>query len=169
VVVAHFFQKSYPFDYVCNSISIHLLSQSRSVVTIIIMRRLEAFALEFYRLMAETEGEPNDDDHAAGDDDHSEFGVHITYQSLYRTVIYLTAIYVSGQVASRFLRMPDLVGEIVCGIVLGPPLADFVPNPEAWVLLGELGYANEICCWSTPTKSAVGVRQRNLLLESSLF
>mmetsp|Transcript_113488 Transcript_113488/g.169781 ORF Transcript_113488/g.169781 Transcript_113488/m.169781 type:complete len:796 (+) Transcript_113488:101-2488(+) len=69
----------------------------------------------------------------------SEFGVHITYNDLYNSVVFLTAIYVSGQVASRFLRMPNLVGEIVCGIVLGPPLLDFVPNPEAWVLIGELG------------------------------
>lgn len=35
--------------------------------------------------------------------------------------------------------MPDLVGEIIAGILLGPPLADYVPNPEAWVLLGEIG------------------------------
>lgn len=105
------------------------------------MRRLEAFASQFYRMIAETaeEGDDHTDDHQ-DDDGHSEFGVHITYEDLYRTVIYLTCIYVSGQIASRFLRMPNLVGEIVCGILLGPPLADFVPNPEAWVLLGEVGY-----------------------------
>jgi hypothetical protein len=105
------------------------------------MRRLEVFAWQFYRMIAETaeEGDDQTDDHQ-DDDGHSEFGVHITYQDLYRTVIYLTCIYVSGQIASRFLRMPNLVGEIVCGILLGPPLADFVPNAEAWVLLGEVGY-----------------------------
>ena len=36
-------------------------------------------------------------------------------------------------------RMPSLVGQIFAGILLGPPLADYVPNPEAWVLLGEVG------------------------------
>ena len=37
------------------------------------------------------------------------------------------------------LGMPALVGEIVTGFVLGPPLADFVPFPEAMVLVGEIG------------------------------
>ena len=65
-------------------------------------------------------------------------GVHITYEDLYDTVLFFIAIYVSGQIAS-YIKMPALVGEIVCGILLGPPLADFVPNPEAFVLLGEIG------------------------------
>ena len=68
-----------------------------------------------------------------------DFGVHIVYEDLYKTVVFLFAIYVSGQVASRALMMPDLVGEIVCGIILGPGLLDFVANPEAWVMFGELG------------------------------
>jgi Kef-type K+ transport system membrane component KefB len=67
------------------------------------------------------------------------FGVHIEYEDLYDTIVFFTMIYVAGQIASRVLRMPDLVGEIVAGILLGPPLADFVPNPEAFVLLGEVG------------------------------
>ena len=79
-----------------------------------------------------------DGDH--GGDGHSEFGVHITYQDLYRSVIFLGAIYISGQIASsKYLKMPNLVGEIICGIILGPPLLDIVPNARAWVLLGELG------------------------------
>ena len=35
--------------------------------------------------------------------------------------------------------MPALVGEIFAGFLLGPPLADFVPYPEALVLVGEIG------------------------------
>lgn len=58
---------------------------------------------------------------------------------LYDTILFLVAVYVSGTIAKRFLKMPCLVGEIVAGILIGPPLADFVPNPEAWVLLGEIG------------------------------
>ena len=53
--------------------------------------------------------------------------------------MFLTAVYVGGQIASRLLYMPSLVGEIFVGILLGPPLADFVPNPTAWVLFGEIG------------------------------
>lgn len=33
----------------------------------------------------------------------------------------------------------QLVGEIFAGILLGPPLAGYVPNPEAFVMLGEIG------------------------------
>ena len=69
---------------------------------------------------------------------HSDFGVHIDHEDLYNTIIFFVCIYLSGKIAS-FVKMPSLVGEIVCGILLGPPLADFVPNPEAFVLLGELG------------------------------
>jgi Kef-type K+ transport system membrane component KefB len=73
------------------------------------------------------------------EDGGESFGVHIEYEDLYDTIVFFTAIYVAGQIASRLLKMPDLVGEIVAGILLGPPLADFVPNPEAFVLLGEVG------------------------------
>jgi hypothetical protein len=80
-------------------------------------------------------GGGGDDEDGSGHD----FGVHIKPEDLYKTVVFLTAIYVSGQIASRYLKMPDLVGEIVCGIVMGPELLDFVANPEGWVLFGELG------------------------------
>jgi hypothetical protein len=56
------------------------------------------------------------------DAEHSGFGVHISYDDLYNIIIFLTCIYVSGQIASRLSKMPDLVGEIVCGILLGPNL-----------------------------------------------
>ena len=85
-------------------------------------------------------GGGDEDADAEGDaDEHSSFGVHITYDDLYRSFAFLTAIYLAGQVASRLLKMPGLVGEIIVGILLGPPLANFVPNAEAWVMLGELG------------------------------
>eukprot|EP00522_Entomoneis_paludosa_P012811 CAMPEP_0172442126 /NCGR_PEP_ID=MMETSP1065-20121228/2596_1 /TAXON_ID=265537 /ORGANISM="Amphiprora paludosa, Strain CCMP125" /LENGTH=819 /DNA_ID=CAMNT_0013191851 /DNA_START=224 /DNA_END=2683 /DNA_ORIENTATION=+ len=74
----------------------------------------------------------------SGDDGHSEFGVHIEYEDLYDAIIFFCCIYVGGQIAN-FCRMPSLVGEIIVGILLGPPLADYVPNPEAFVLLGEVG------------------------------
>ena len=78
-----------------------------------------------------------DSDRALAED--SEFGVHITYNDLYNTIVFFACIYVCGQIASSLLRMPSLVGEIICGILLGPPLANFVPNPEAFVLIGEVG------------------------------
>ena len=78
-----------------------------------------------------------EDDHSDGHS--SEFGFHIEFADLYMTIVYFTAIYVLGQFASRVLRMPSLVGEIFCGILLGPPLANIVPNAEALVLIGEVG------------------------------
>jgi Kef-type K+ transport system membrane component KefB len=48
-------------------------------------------------------------------------------------------VYCSGVISARVFKMPNLVGEIVSGIILGPPLLEFVPNPEAWVMLGEIG------------------------------
>lgn len=77
-----------------------------------------------------------DDGHSDG---HSEFGFHIEFIDLYRTILYFACIYVAGQLASRALRMPSLVGEIFCGILMGPPLADYVPNASALVLIGEVG------------------------------
>jgi len=53
-------------------------------------------------------------------------------------LVFLIAATAMGILMSR-LGMPALVGEIVTGFLLGPPLADFVPFPEAMVLVGEIG------------------------------
>lgn len=76
-----------------------------------------------------------------GGEGGSEFGFHIAFMDLYATIVYFACIYVFGQFASRVLQMPSLVGEIFCGIILGPPLAGFVPSSmeEALVLIGEVG------------------------------
>lgn len=95
------------------------------------MHREDLMLNTLYRALA------GDEDHT--DDGHSEFGVHITYEDLYSTILFFACIYICGQIAASLLKMPSLVGEIICGILLGPPLADFVPNPEAFVLLGEVG------------------------------
>ena len=54
-------------------------------------------------------------------------------------MVFFAMIYVGGVIASKFLRMPSLVGEIFAGILLGPNLADFVPYPISFVMLGEIG------------------------------
>ena len=86
------------------------------------------------RLLAGTENAEGCDD-----DGHGGFGVHITFQDLYASVLFFTVIYVMGAFAQRVLKMPSLVGEIFAGILLGPPVADWVPNAEAFVMLGEIG------------------------------
>jgi len=72
-----------------------------------------------------------------GEDGH--FGVHISYADLYASTVFLAAIYASGLISSKILKMPSLVGEIGAGILLGPNMANLVPNPEAFVMLGEIG------------------------------
>lgn len=75
------------------------------------------------------------DDHGGG---HAA-GVHIEYEDLYACLVFLAATYIAGQISSRFLKMPGLVGEIFAGLVLGPPLLDYAPYPEALVMFGEVG------------------------------
>jgi len=76
-------------------------------------------------------------DATADGEDH--FGVHITYQDLYHSIVFLSLIYFAGMMVSRFLSMPALVGEIFMGILLGPNALAFVPQEEAFVMLGEIG------------------------------
>lgn len=73
-----------------------------------------------------------------GEGDES-FGVHITYENLYLSVFFLASIYAAGMLSSTVLKMPALVGEIFCGIILGPSLLNYVPYAESFVLLGEIG------------------------------
>ena len=75
----------------------------------------------------------------ADEEHHSEFGVHIAFPDLYASILFFAFIYVMGAFAQRVLKMPSLVGEIFAGIILGPPVTDYVPNPEAFVMLGEIG------------------------------
>ena len=48
------------------------------------------------------------------------------------------SIWCAGKAASK-LGLPTLVGEIMVGVVLGPPLANLMPVPEALMLFGEVG------------------------------
>ena len=58
------------------------------------------------------------------------FGVHISYGDLYHTLVFLTLIFLGGKAATLICKMPSLVGEIMIGIVLGPPLANlYVHTP----------------------------------------
>ena len=72
-----------------------------------------------------------------GDEEH--FGVHIKYEDLFASIIFFTVIWLMGALTQRFLKTPCLVGEIFAGIILGPPVLDYAPNPQAFVMLGEIG------------------------------
>jgi len=70
--------------------------------------------------------------------DAHDMVVHVTYEDIYAIFVFLLAATAMGVFTSK-LGMPALVGEIFAGFLLGPPLADFVPYPEALVLVGEIG------------------------------
>mmetsp|Transcript_12582 Transcript_12582/g.15482 ORF Transcript_12582/g.15482 Transcript_12582/m.15482 type:complete len:820 (-) Transcript_12582:1380-3839(-) len=75
------------------------------------------------------------------EEEHSleeELSVEVAEQDIYKTLIFLITVFALGKIAT-FVGMPSLVGEIIAGFLLGPPLAKFVPFPEAFVLVGEIG------------------------------
>ena len=93
--------------------------------------------IPFLRFLASSSHNPPEDSHT--DDAHGDFGVHISFDDLFASVMFFATVWVMGFVAQRFLKMPSLVGEIFAGIILGPNVVDYVPNPEAFVMLGEIG------------------------------
>ena len=68
----------------------------------------------------------------------SDLVVHVTYEQIYQIMVFLITATALGIITSK-LGMPALVGEIITGFLLGPPLANFVPYPKALVLVGEIG------------------------------
>jgi Kef-type K+ transport system membrane component KefB len=73
-----------------------------------------------------------------GGEGGNELTVHVYYEDIYNILVFLFAVYVAGLITKN-LGMPALVGEIITGFLLGPPLADFVPEKKALVLVGEIG------------------------------
>lgn len=72
----------------------------------------------------------------------SATSISITFEDLYRSLVFLAALWIAGRLVQRLLAWPPLTGEIVAGMVLGPSLLDIVPLQQTWVLLGEIGYVH---------------------------
>jgi len=70
--------------------------------------------------------------------EHSHGAFILILRHIDATLVFLAAVFAMGKMATM-IGMPSLVGEIFCGFLLGPPLANFVPFPQAIVLVGELG------------------------------
>ena len=70
--------------------------------------------------------------------EENPLSVEVTFDEILRTVVFLLGAWLLS-VISRLIGLPSLVGEIVCGFILGPPLLDFCPYPEAMVLIGSFG------------------------------
>jgi Kef-type K+ transport system membrane component KefB len=52
--------------------------------------------------------------------------------------VFVAAVFLVGKITGA-LGAPSLVGEILVGVLLGPPVLDFVPNPGVLMLVGEVG------------------------------
>ncbi|CAB9510410.1 regulated potassium-efflux system protein KefC [Seminavis robusta] len=64
--------------------------------------------------------------------------VSVTFREIYKVIIFIAFAWLLGTL-SVYIGLPSLVGEIVAGFLLGPPLANFVPFPGALVLAGNIG------------------------------
>ena len=53
-------------------------------------------------------------------------------------IIFIITVYYIGYIGT-LIRLPPLVGHVIVGIFLGPPLLNFVPYVKALVVTGEIG------------------------------
>jgi hypothetical protein len=60
------------------------------------------------------------------------------FLEIYAALLFIVGLWLTGKVAVK-LRLPPLVGEIICGIIVGPQYFNLVPLPKAFQLAGELG------------------------------
>jgi len=67
-----------------------------------------------------------------------DLSVRISFTDIYKTVLFIATAWLLGRASVR-LGMLSMVGEIVTGFLLGPPLANFCPFPEAMALIGSSG------------------------------
>ena len=78
---------------------------------------------------------------AAGNtiNDVGEMAVPTTsFEDLFKTIAFLAAVWFGANLCG-LIGFPTLIGEIIAGIVLGPPLLDFCPFPDAMRLIGNFG------------------------------
>ena len=64
--------------------------------------------------------------------------IAVTWPAVLELACFLVAVWAAGQ-AAHAAGVTSLVGELLAGAALGPPLAAFPPFPFALALLGELG------------------------------
>lgn len=65
-----------------------------------------------------------------GEDLAHELSIEVSFEDTYKILVFLGTVFVFGEIAG-YCGVPSLVGQIVAGFLLGPPLAEFVPFPEA--------------------------------------
>jgi len=75
---------------------------------------------------------------ADDDDDEKSFTAQATFIEIYSVIIFIITVYYIGYIGT-LIRLPPLVGHVIAGIILGPPLLNFVPYVKALVVTGEIG------------------------------
>mmetsp|Transcript_23926 Transcript_23926/g.58474 ORF Transcript_23926/g.58474 Transcript_23926/m.58474 type:complete len:914 (+) Transcript_23926:152-2893(+) len=88
--------------------------------------------LEEEELLIQEDGTPSEEFNP------NDLIVSVTFSEIYKVIIFIAISWLLGNL-SMYIGLPSLVGELVTGVVLGPPLLDFVPFPGALVLTGNLG------------------------------
>lgn len=73
-----------------------------------------------------------------GSDDKDDLAVVVSFEEILRLTVFIATAWMLSN-ACVALGLPGLVGEIVTGFLLGPPVANFCPFPEAMVLIGNFG------------------------------
>lgn len=92
---------------------------------------------ELLAAAANSSVDPHGDPHY---DAHTEGGYHVpfTFEELLMLCTVLWVIYLFGRLAG-FLGLPELIGHLVAGILVGPHGLAIAPKPDALMLAGELG------------------------------
>ena len=69
---------------------------------------------------------------------HSSVEEFFTADDVFYLLLFLAVVWLAGKAAAA-ARLPALVGEVLAGALCGPPLGDWVPQPAAVALLGQVG------------------------------
>jgi len=62
----------------------------------------------------------------------------VDFDSLIKISVFLISLYLVGR-SCRILGVSPIIGEMIVGVLLGPNVADFVPNADFWSLAGVFG------------------------------
>jgi len=76
--------------------------------------------------------------HEEQEDLAHELSIEVSFEDTYKLLVFLGVVFAFGELASM-IGIPSLVGQIIAGFLLGPPLVDYAPYPVALVLLGDVG------------------------------
>mmetsp|Transcript_35507 Transcript_35507/g.59848 ORF Transcript_35507/g.59848 Transcript_35507/m.59848 type:complete len:808 (-) Transcript_35507:521-2944(-) len=87
-------------------------------------------------LLATTNASDNHGDDGGHDGGHE---APFTFEELLYLCLLLWIVFAVGKLAAKYLGLPELVGQILAGIMLGPHGIEMAPKPDALMLIGELG------------------------------